>query len=62
VSLGWIECFPTQRNGKADYVFFVEFEGHADDAKTKRTLNALHDSCGSLTVLGSFPQAALAQT
>jgi chorismate mutase/prephenate dehydratase len=62
VNITWIECFPYRGEDKPDYVFFVDFEGHADDAKAKRTIASLAEYCGSLTVLGSFPQAALAQT
>ena len=38
-------------------VFFVDFEGHAEDPKVKRTLNALQEQCEKMIVLGSFPVA-----
>src|SRR5262249_51275696 len=37
INLTWIESFPA-RAEKAEYVFFVDFEGHVEDPKVKRTL------------------------
>jgi chorismate mutase/prephenate dehydratase len=59
LNLTWIESFPSSRAGKPEYVFFVDFEGHQEDPKVKRALNALHEHCDELTVLGSFPIATL---
>jgi chorismate mutase / prephenate dehydratase len=56
VNLTWIESFPF-REVKGEYVFFVDFEGHRDDAKVKKTLAALEELCDSVSVLGSFPMA-----
>jgi chorismate mutase / prephenate dehydratase len=58
LNLTWIESFPA-KNGKKEYIFFVDFEGHVDDPKVKRSLNALAEQCEQLTVLGSFPIAAI---
>ncbi len=57
INLTWIESFP-YREVKGEYVFFVDFEGHRDDPKVKKTLAALEDLCDSVSVLGSFPMAA----
>ena len=38
-------------------MFFVDFEGHADDPKVGRALKALAEHCQEVTVLGSFPVA-----
>ncbi|MBY0526166.1 MAG: prephenate dehydratase [Gemmataceae bacterium] len=56
VNLTWIESFParTVRNERA-YVFFVDFEGHLEDAKIKRTLTTLEEYCSEISILGSFP-------
>jgi chorismate mutase/prephenate dehydratase len=54
INLTWIESFPA-RTGKNEYVFFVDFEGHAEDAKVARALKALEDDCEEVVVLGSFP-------
>jgi len=56
LNLTWIESFPA-RTGQQEYVFFVDFEGHQDDPKVKRTLAALAEHCETLTVLGSYPMA-----
>jgi chorismate mutase/prephenate dehydratase len=44
-----------------EYVFFVDFEGHADDQAPDRALTQLRDYCALLKILGSYPaqQAAL---
>jgi chorismate mutase/prephenate dehydratase len=60
LNLTWIESFPARTSGKqAEYVFFIDFEGHQEDPKVKRALNALQEHCEQLTVLGSFPIATL---
>jgi chorismate mutase/prephenate dehydratase len=56
INLTWIESFPA-RTQKMEYIFFVDFEGHPDDPKVKRTLAILQDKCEMLTILGSFPIA-----
>lgn len=56
LNLTWIESFPA-KSGKAEYVFFVDFEGHEDDPKVKRALASLQEQCEQLAVLGSFPIA-----
>lgn len=53
VNLTWIESFPTPES-KGQYVFFVDFEGHTDDPKVKKTLGILDNTCDKVTVLGSF--------
>jgi chorismate mutase / prephenate dehydratase len=56
INLTWIESFPA-RGPKPQYVFFVDFEGHAEDSKVARTLKALQEQCEEVTVLGSFAVA-----
>ena len=41
-----------------EYVFFVDAEGHAEDAAMKAALSAAREHCLQLTVLGSYPRAA----
>src|SRR6516165_1642394 len=53
LNLTWIESFPAKL-AKPEYVFFVDFEGHAEDPKVKKTLAALEARCEELAVLGSF--------
>jgi chorismate mutase/prephenate dehydratase len=56
INLTWIESFPGG-GPKPTYIFFVDFEGHIEDAKVAKALKALIDYCDSVTVLGSFPMA-----
>jgi chorismate mutase/prephenate dehydratase len=56
INLTWIESFPAQ-TPKPEYIFFIDFEGHQEDAKVGRALKALGDHCLQLTVLGSFAMA-----
>jgi chorismate mutase/prephenate dehydratase len=58
LNLTWIESFPA-RSPKPEYVFFVDFEGHAEDPKVKRALTMLQEHCEQLAVLGSFPIGTL---
>ncbi len=60
VNLTWIESFPYP-SAKGEYVFFLECDGHQDDAKVKKTLAAVEGKCEKLYVLGSFPMAELTE-
>ncbi len=40
-----------------EYVFFVDFEGHADSPNVKKALKEMEEHCAVLTVLGSYPKA-----
>jgi chorismate mutase/prephenate dehydratase len=59
LNMTWIESFPAARGGKPEYVFFIDFEGHAEDPKVKRTLHQLQGQCEQLTILGSYPLATV---
>jgi chorismate mutase/prephenate dehydratase len=54
LNLTWIESFP-YREAKGEYVFFLEFDGHREDPKVKKTIAAMEDICDTVSVLGSFP-------
>lgn len=41
------------------YVFFIEFEGHKDDAKVQRVLAEIAPHAMLLKVLGSYPKAVI---
>ncbi len=56
VNLTWIESFPLQ-GADEDYLFFMDFEGHANDAKVKKTLTALEKLAVRIEVLGSYPRS-----
>jgi chorismate mutase/prephenate dehydratase len=60
LNLTWIESFPAKsESGKSEYMFFVDFEGHIEDPKVKRALNALETHCEQLVTLGAFPIATI---
>lgn len=56
LNLTWIESFPA-RSATAEYVFFVDFEGHMEDPKVKRAVSALQEHCEEVQILGSYPVA-----
>jgi len=58
VSLTRIESRPSRRR-KWDYVFFIDFEGHAQDAHVAKALGALKKRASLFRVLGSYPRAVL---
>jgi len=58
VSLSRIESRPSQR-GKWDYVFFIDLEGHVEDAPMATALAALKSRASLYRVLGSYPRAIL---
>ena len=60
LNLTWIESFPA-KEPKSEYVFFVDFEGHQEDAKVQRALAALEKHCDEVIVLGSYPMASVAE-
>jgi chorismate mutase/prephenate dehydratase len=56
LNLTWIESFP-YREAKGEYIFFIDFDGHHDDPKVKKTITAMENICDAVHVLGSFPVA-----
>lgn len=54
LNLSWIESFP-YREAKGEYVFFLDFDGHREDPKVRKTISSMEALCDSLHVLGSFP-------
>jgi len=55
INLTKIESRPSKKRAW-DYYFFVDFEGHAEDKKVKKTLAQLEGMCTSLKILGSYPE------
>jgi chorismate mutase/prephenate dehydratase len=53
VNLTWIESFPA-KSAKQEYIFFVDFEGHPEDQKIRKTLEGLDKTCEKVVILGSF--------
>ncbi len=55
VNLTWIESFPL-RGPESGYLFFLDFEGHVEDRKVKKTLEELEKQAIVLKILGSYPR------
>jgi chorismate mutase/prephenate dehydratase len=55
INLTKIESRPSKKQ-VWEYVFYVDLEGHASDARVQRALEALRDECIFLKVLGSYPK------
>jgi chorismate mutase/prephenate dehydratase len=56
VSMSRIESRPSRRR-KWDYVFFIDLEGHVDDAPVAVALQELQQRASLFRVLGSYPRA-----
>ncbi|MBF0594448.1 MAG: prephenate dehydratase [Candidatus Omnitrophica bacterium] len=54
INLTRIESRPIKKKAW-DYYFFVDFEGHQNDAKVQKALIKLEGMCKFLKVLGSYP-------
>jgi chorismate mutase/prephenate dehydratase len=54
INLTKIESRPIK--GKPwEYMFFIDFQGHRDEAKTKRAIKKLEENCVLIKILGSYP-------
>lgn len=58
VSMTRIESRPS-RQGIWEYVFFLDLEGHAEDANVSAALQELATEASLFKILGSYPRAAL---
>ena len=58
VSMTRIESRPSHRR-KWDYIFFIDIDGHAEEAHVARALQALKGRASLFRVLGSYPRAVL---
>jgi chorismate mutase/prephenate dehydratase len=58
VNMTRIESRPSHKR-KWDYVFFIDIDGHADDAQVAKALAALKRRASLFRVLGSYPRAVL---
>ena len=55
INLTKIQSRPTKRQ-LGDYMFFVDLEGHVDDAHVKTALDCLRLKLRDVKVLGSYPR------
>jgi chorismate mutase/prephenate dehydratase len=58
ISMTRIESRPSRRR-KWEYVFFIDIDGHAEDAHVKKALTALKKRASLFRILGSYPRAVL---
>jgi chorismate mutase/prephenate dehydratase len=58
INMTRIESRPSRR-GLWEYVFFVDIDGHARDARVRRALQALERESNFIKWLGSYPRAVL---
>ena len=56
INLTKLESRPSKRQ-VWDYVFYVDFEGHAGEPRVQAALEQVKDECVFLKVLGSYPRA-----
>ncbi|TAN53894.1 MAG: prephenate dehydratase [Methylococcaceae bacterium] len=56
ISMSKIESRPSRR-GAWDYVFFIDVEGHREDAQVAAALTTVQTQVSFLKVLGSYPRA-----
>ncbi|MBU1189710.1 MAG: prephenate dehydratase [Gammaproteobacteria bacterium] len=60
VNMTRIESRPS-RQGKWNYVFFVDLDGHVDDPPVRQALEELRQSARLVRVLGAYPRAVSPQ-
>ena len=56
INLTHIQSRPT-KDRSWEYAFFVDFQGHVEDANVQKALNALDKVVEKIKVLGSYPMA-----
>ncbi|AWN17561.1 prephenate dehydratase [Salinisphaera sp. LB1] len=56
VDLARIESRPSRRQAW-DYNFFIDIEGHADDAPVRRVIESIESEAVMLKILGSYPHS-----
>ena len=47
------------RQGLWEYVFFIDIDGHREDADVAKALSALQGNVKLLKILGSYPKAVI---
>ena len=56
INMTKIESRPTKKKAW-QYIFFVDFLGHAGEKNIRTLLKSLQDNCPFMKVLGSYPKA-----
>jgi chorismate mutase/prephenate dehydratase len=60
VNMTWIESFPTAENPPnrdPTYLFFIDIDGHVQDAPVQRAFDMLRKRADRLEVIGSYPRS-----
>jgi chorismate mutase / prephenate dehydratase len=57
VSMSRLESRPA-RSGQWEYYFYIDLQGHPEDAHVAAALDALRKTCAFMRVLGAYPMAA----
>lgn len=60
VSMMRFESRPARTGGSWEYFFYVDIEGHEQDANVAAALASLQQTCSYYKCLGSFPQSRMA--
>ena len=60
LNLTWIESYPISRP-EGGYFFFIELEGHQQDARVRRACDALTRKAVRMVVLGSYAKSAVVE-
>ncbi len=58
INLSKIESRPSKRKAW-EYIFFVDMEGHIENKKVRKAIDAVKDNCLYLKILGSYPYGGL---
>ncbi len=58
ISMSNIESRPSRR-GVWEYVFFIDVDGHCDDAAVRDAIAEIEQASAMVTVLGSYPKAVM---
>ena len=58
IDLTRVETRPS-KVGAWNYVFFIDFAGHADDARVKLALEEVEQRVSDIKILGSYPKGVL---
>lgn len=57
VNMSWIESFPMPSQPSGVYMFFIEFDGHCEEAKIRKTISSIEKNSLRFEFLGSYPES-----
>lgn len=57
VNMSWIESFPMPSQPSGVYMFFIEFDGHCEEARIRKTISSLEKNSLRFEFLGSYPES-----